>query len=51
LPKLEEYFKDRQDYRRGTYQIDDALRSEIDRRWGKYMRRYGYCQPAAKAAG
>ena len=48
LPKLEDYFKERQEYRRGTYQIPDDLRGEIDRRWGKYMRKYGYC-PAAEA--
>ncbi|REK15950.1 MAG: sulfotransferase [Planctomycetota bacterium] len=49
-PKLEEYFKDRKDYRRGSYELDDRLRADIDRRWGKYLRRYGYCQPPAKAA-
>ncbi len=50
--KLEAYFQDRQGYRTGSYQIPDALREEIDRRWGPYMRRYGYCQPApAKSAG
>jgi hypothetical protein len=49
VPKLQAYFKDRQDYRTGTYQIADELRSQIDRRWGKYLRKYGYCQPAAKA--
>lgn len=47
LPKLQAYFKDAQDYRTGTYQIPDALRDEIDRRWGPYMRRYGYCQQAS----
>lgn len=44
-PKLEAYFKDQQDYRSGSYQISDELRDEIDRRWGKFMRKYGYCQP------
>jgi hypothetical protein len=52
LPKLQAYFKDREDYRTGTYPIPDELRERIDRRWGPYMRRYGYCQPAgASAAG
>jgi hypothetical protein len=50
LPKLRAYFADKQDYRTGTYQIDDALRDSIDRRWGPYMRKYGYCQPADAAA-
>jgi hypothetical protein len=51
-PKLETYFADRQDYRIGSYQISDELRAEIDRRWGPYMRRHGYCQPATtQAAG
>ncbi len=50
-PKLQAYFKDQEDYRTGTYQIPDALREEIDRRWGPHMRQYGYCQqPNASAA-
>jgi omega-hydroxy-beta-dihydromenaquinone-9 sulfotransferase len=47
LPKLQTYFRDRQDYRTGKYQIAGELQREIDRRWGPYMRRYGYCQPTA----
>ncbi len=50
LPKLKEYFSDRQDYRTGSYQIPDDLRNEIDRRWGKHMRRFGYCQPQQTSA-
>jgi omega-hydroxy-beta-dihydromenaquinone-9 sulfotransferase len=46
LPKLEAYFKDRQDYRTSTYQIADDLKQQIDRRWGPYMRKHGYCLPA-----
>jgi len=45
-PKLTEYFRDRQDYKIGSYQIPDELRAQIDQRWGPYMRRHGYCQPA-----
>jgi hypothetical protein len=44
-PKLEAYFKDREDFRTGTYQLLGELRDEIDRRWGPYMRRHGYCRP------
>ena len=51
LPKLRAYFADRKDYKTGTYQIDDALRDEIDRRWGPHMRKYGYCQAATTAGG
>jgi omega-hydroxy-beta-dihydromenaquinone-9 sulfotransferase len=50
LPKLKAYFKNTEDYRTGTYQIPDELREEIDRRWGPYMRRYGYCAPASTPA-
>jgi hypothetical protein len=51
-PKLEAYFADRQDYKIGSYQISDDLRAKIDQRWGPFMRRHGYCQPApAQAAG
>ena len=51
-PKIKAYFKDAEDYRTGSYLIPDDLREEIDRRWGPYMRRHGYCQPAsASAAG
>jgi hypothetical protein len=51
LPKLQAYFEDKQDYRTSTYQIADDLRDKIDRRWGPYMRKYGYCQPSRAAAG
>jgi hypothetical protein len=50
-PKLAAYFADRQDYKTGTYQHEEQLRQRIDDRWGPYMRKYGYCQPAQKAAG
>ncbi|MGD9723573.1 MAG: sulfotransferase [Pirellulales bacterium] len=49
LPRLKAYFAERQDYKTGTYQIDDTLRDEIDRRWGPYFRKYGYCQGADDA--
>jgi hypothetical protein len=50
-PHLAAYFADRQDYQIGTYRIDEPLRDEIDRRWGPYMRKYGYCQAAPQPAG
>jgi hypothetical protein len=49
-PKLREYFKDRQGYQIGKYQIPDELRETIDRRWGPYMRKYGYCQGSVAAS-
>jgi len=50
-PKLEAYFRDRKDYRAGSHQLSEELRDQIDRRWGKYFRKYGYCQTQpAKAA-
>jgi hypothetical protein len=52
LPKLQAYFQDRQDYRTGKYQIEESVRHEIDRRWGPYMRRFGYCESvSSQAAG
>jgi hypothetical protein len=52
LPKLETYFKAHAGYRPSTYRVPDEVREQIDRRWGKYVRRYGYCQPTrASAAG
>lgn len=50
LPKLEAYFKDKAGYRASTYEIPQELRGDIDRRWGKYMHKYGYCQSAAARA-
>ena len=34
-----------------TYDRFVALRDEIDRRWGPYMRKYGYCQATTTAGG
>jgi hypothetical protein len=51
-PKLEAYFHDRAGYRTSTTAIADELRAAIDRRWGPYMQRHGYCLPAqAQRAG
>jgi hypothetical protein len=41
-PIFERYFADRRDYRTNTYRRDPAIEAEVDRRWGPYMRRYGY---------
>jgi len=50
LPKLRAYFKDREGYRTSTPHISDELRRQIDDRWGKTMRSYGYCQPVSASA-
>ncbi len=46
-PKLQAYFKDREDYRTSSYKIPEALGEEIDRRWGPFMHRHGYCQSSS----
>ena len=44
-PRVEAYFAERRDYRASSYPRDPVLEAEIDRRWGPFMRRYGYCAP------
>ena len=46
LPRLEQYVADNKDYKTNKYEIDPNLRRNIDRRWGHFMRRYGYCEDA-----
>jgi len=43
LPRLRSYLGARADYRTNTLRLDSDIRDEIDRRWGPFMRRYGYC--------
>ena len=50
LPALERYLADNKDYQTNRYQLRTELRDEVDRRWGPWMRPYGYCQPAPAAA-
>jgi hypothetical protein len=42
LPALERYVASAQSYRTNTYTLTAEERYEIRRRWGGYMRRYGY---------
>jgi hypothetical protein len=51
LPKLRAYFAEKRNYRAGSHQIDDCLRDQVDRRWGPFMQKYGYCQERKTAAG
>jgi hypothetical protein len=49
LPKLQEYLSANKDYQTNKFSLDDATREEIDRRWGQWMRRHGYCGGAVLA--
>ncbi len=44
-PRLEEYLAGTRDYKTNKYEIDPETRAQIDRRWGRFMQRYGYCTP------
>lgn len=41
-PKLEADVARRAGYRTNRYELDDALKAEVERRWGEVIRRYGY---------
>ena len=43
-PRLDDYLKQNDGYRTNTYEVDPELCRQIDARWGRFMRRYGYCQ-------
>ncbi len=43
LPRLQAYLEARKGYRTGNFQLDPQTRRQIDRRWGPYLRPYGYC--------
>ncbi len=45
LPHLQQYLAGTKDYKTNKYDIAPDLRDQIDRRWGPFMRRYGYCSP------
>jgi hypothetical protein len=42
LPALEKYAHGRADYRRNRYEIRPETAAEVARRWGDFMRKYGY---------
>ncbi len=48
-PAIEEYFAGQKDYKTNRYQITPEMRAEVSRRWGKYMKRYGYGESHEKA--
>ena len=41
-PAIEEYFSRHKDYKTNRYQTTPEMRDEITRRWGKFIRDYGY---------
>ena len=40
--RLKKYIAGRADYQRNRYEIPPQTREEITRRWGDFMRKYGY---------
>ena len=53
-PEIEKYVAGQKDYKTNRYQITPEMRAEVARRWGKYLKDYGYAadgvgskQPAA----
>ena len=50
-PKIEAYMQSQKDYKTNRHQLSPEIRAEISRRWGPFMRRYGYdCEPVAVGA-
>jgi hypothetical protein len=47
-PKLEAHLRELGDYKANRHHISDRQRSEVSRRWGWYMDRFGY-RPAINA--
>jgi omega-hydroxy-beta-dihydromenaquinone-9 sulfotransferase len=41
-PAMEDYFAGKKDYKTNRYQMTPELRTEITRRWGTFIRQYGY---------
>jgi len=41
-PGVQQYIDSQRGYKTNRYEIDDALKREIERRWGFYFDRYGY---------
>jgi hypothetical protein len=46
-PKIDAYLRDTKNYRANVFHLDSVTRSEIDRRWGRFMQAYGYCGGSA----
>jgi omega-hydroxy-beta-dihydromenaquinone-9 sulfotransferase len=52
-PKIEQYFAREKDYRTNRYELSPETVAEISRRWGDFIREYGYgsSRPASTNAG
>jgi len=48
-PAIEQYAARTAGYKPGRYELDEETRREIDRRWGGYMRKYGYASQGENA--
>jgi hypothetical protein len=50
-PKIEAYMQSQKDYKPNRHQIAPETRAQISRRWGPFMRQYGYdCESAGVEA-
>jgi omega-hydroxy-beta-dihydromenaquinone-9 sulfotransferase len=50
-PKIEAYMHSQKDYKTNRHQISAETQAEISRRWGPFMRQYGYeCEAVAVGA-
>ena len=50
-PGIEQYCAGQKDYKTNRYQITPEMRSEITRRWGKFIEQYGYAREAVEMTG
>jgi omega-hydroxy-beta-dihydromenaquinone-9 sulfotransferase len=41
-PRLTEFWSGQADYRTNRYRLDNDVQQEVQRRWGPWMRKYGY---------
>jgi omega-hydroxy-beta-dihydromenaquinone-9 sulfotransferase len=48
-PAMEGYFAGKKDYKTNRYQMTPELRAEITRRWGTFIKQYGYAAKEAAA--
>jgi hypothetical protein len=46
-PKMDEYMNRKRDYTTNKYQLPPEKKAEVTRRWGDWIRRWGYEEPGA----
>jgi hypothetical protein len=51
LPAIRQYLVGQSDYQTNRYQITPEIRTEITRRWGKFLKEYGYAAEKVGASG